>query len=92
MRSHVAVVCNAMLLFAALLARCLEVLIQYLPRIRLHFAAYLADNKASMLRHVDNLQEEYRQHVQLVHRKIGELAAAMIDDAVSQVRWQLIAR
>ena len=38
-----------------------------------------------MLRHLDNVIEDYRQHVNIVKEKLRGLATSMIDSCVSQV-------
>lgn len=73
------------IVFIALLQRSLELIIYYLPLIKQQFSVYLIESKSAMLRHLDSVADEYRQHVRVVKEKLVELASGMIESCVSQV-------
>ncbi|KAF6027023.1 VPS54 [Bugula neritina] len=71
----------------ALLQRSLEMIIHYLPLIRQQFIVYLAESKAVLLRHLDSVVDEYKQHARVVRDKLREIAAGMIHSCVNQ--WEI---
>ncbi|KAK8774576.1 hypothetical protein V5799_010888 [Amblyomma americanum] len=70
----------------ALAARCLQLLLAFLPRVKAHFEQHLATRKDTA-RHFDVIAKEYAEHVTEIFAKLASIVSNVLDGQLAE--WEV---
>ncbi|XP_066495027.1 vacuolar protein sorting-associated protein 54 [Tiliqua scincoides] len=68
----------------ALSSRCLQLIVHYIPVIRVHFEARLQPKQFSMLRHFDHITKDYHDHIAEISAKLVAIMDSLFDKLLSK--------
>ncbi|XP_048392333.1 vacuolar protein sorting-associated protein 54 isoform X2 [Stegostoma tigrinum] len=68
----------------ALASRCLQLIVHYIPKIRLHFEARLQPKQYNMLRHFDHITKDYNDHISEILAKLVAIMDSLCDKTLSK--------
>ncbi|XP_006264976.1 vacuolar protein sorting-associated protein 54 [Alligator mississippiensis] len=68
----------------ALSSRCLQLIVHYIPTIRVHFEARLQHKQFSMLRHFDHITKDYHDHIAEISAKLVAIMDSLFDKLLSK--------
>lgn len=71
----------------ALAARCLQLLVAFLPRVKVHFEQHLVARKDTA-RHFDAIAKEYAEHVTEIFAKLASIVSNVLDGQLAEVSWE----
>uniref|UniRef100_UPI00398EDDDC vacuolar protein sorting-associated protein 54 isoform X2 n=1 Tax=Pristiophorus japonicus TaxID=55135 RepID=UPI00398EDDDC len=68
----------------ALASRCLQLIVHYIPIIRVHFEARLQPKQYNMLRHFDHITKDYNDHITEILAKLVAIMDGLCDKTLSK--------
>ncbi|XP_072121509.1 vacuolar protein sorting-associated protein 54 [Mobula birostris] len=68
----------------ALASRCLQLIVHYIPIIRVHFEARLQPKQYNMLRHLDHITKDYNDHIAEILAKLVAIMDGLCDKTLSK--------
>ncbi|XP_067900348.1 vacuolar protein sorting-associated protein 54 [Heterodontus francisci] len=68
----------------ALASRCLQLIVHYIPKIRVHFEARLQPKQYNMLRHFDHITKDYNDHISEILAKLVAIMDSLCDKTLSK--------
>ncbi|XP_069787802.1 vacuolar protein sorting-associated protein 54 isoform X2 [Narcine bancroftii] len=68
----------------ALASRCLQLIVHYIPIIRMHFEARLQPKQYNMLRHFDHITKDYNDHIAEILAKLVAIMDGLCDKTLSK--------
>ncbi|XP_038663644.1 vacuolar protein sorting-associated protein 54 isoform X1 [Scyliorhinus canicula] len=68
----------------ALASRCLQLIVHYIPKIRVHFEARLQPKQYNMLRHFDHITKDYNDHISEILAKLVAIMDNLCDKTLSK--------
>ncbi|XP_041033070.1 vacuolar protein sorting-associated protein 54 isoform X1 [Carcharodon carcharias] len=68
----------------ALASRCLQLIVHYIPKIRVHFEARLQPKQYNMLRHFDHITKDYNDHISEIVAKLVAIMDNLCDKTLSK--------
>ncbi|XP_078086559.1 vacuolar protein sorting-associated protein 54 isoform X1 [Mustelus asterias] len=68
----------------ALASRCLQLIVHYIPKIRVHFEARLQPKQYNMLRHFDHITKDYNDHISEILAKLVAIMDGLCDKTLSK--------
>ncbi|KAM9316066.1 vacuolar protein sorting-associated protein 54 [Gastrophryne carolinensis] len=68
----------------ALSSRCLQLIVHYIPVIRVHFEARLQPKQYSMLRQFDHITKDYNDHIAEISAKLVSIMDSLFDKLLSK--------
>lgn len=71
----------------ALAARCLQLLLALLPRVKAHFEQHLAATRRDTARHFDVIAKEYADHVAEIFAKLASIVSNVLDGQLAE--WEV---
>lgn len=71
----------------ALAARCLQLLLALLPRVKAHFEQHLAATRRDTARHFDTIAKEYADHVAEIFAKLASIVSNVLDGQLAE--WEV---
>lgn len=71
----------------ALAARCLQLLLAVLPRVKAHFEQHLAATRRDTTRHFDAIAKEYADHVAEIFAKLASIVSNVLDGQLAE--WEV---
>lgn len=71
----------------ALAARCLQLLLAFLPRVKAHFEQHLAATRRDTARHFDAIAKEYADHVAEIFAKLASIVSNVLDGQLAE--WEV---
>ncbi|GCB68050.1 hypothetical protein scyTo_0008166, partial [Scyliorhinus torazame] len=69
----------------ALASRCLQLIVHYIPKIRVHFEARLQPKQYNMLRHFDHITKDYNDHISEILAKLVAIMDNLCDKTLSKM-------
>ncbi|XP_078086561.1 vacuolar protein sorting-associated protein 54 isoform X3 [Mustelus asterias] len=73
----------------ALASRCLQLIVHYIPKIRVHFEARLQPKQYNMLRHFDHITKDYNDHISEILAKLVAIMDGLCDKTLSKRKRQV---
>ncbi|RXM29819.1 Vacuolar protein sorting-associated protein 54 [Acipenser ruthenus] len=68
----------------ALVSRCLQLIVHYIPIIRAHFEARLQPKQYSILRHFDHITKDYNDHIAEISAKLVAIMDSLFEKVLSK--------
>nr|XP_056712715.1 vacuolar protein sorting-associated protein 54 isoform X2 [Euleptes europaea] len=68
----------------ALSSRCLQLIVHYIPMIRVHFESRLQPKQFSMLRHFDHITKDYHDHIAEIAAKLVAIMDGLFDKLLAK--------
>ncbi|XP_051559403.1 vacuolar protein sorting-associated protein 54-like isoform X2 [Myxocyprinus asiaticus] len=68
----------------ALVSRCLQLVVHYIPVIRAHFETRLQPKQYSILRHFDHMTKDYNDHIAEISAKLVAIMDSMFEKVLSK--------
>lgn len=68
----------------ALVSRCLQLVVQYIPIIRAHFESKLQPKQFSVLRHFDHITKDYNDHIAEISAKLVAIMDSLFEKVLSK--------
>ncbi|XP_062586622.1 vacuolar protein sorting-associated protein 54-like isoform X2 [Saccostrea cucullata] len=71
----------------ALASRCLQLVVYFIPKVRVHFEGRLASKNKTMLKHLDQIQKDYCDHINEITNKLVTVMEGVIAQQLS--KWEV---
>ncbi|KAJ8246182.1 hypothetical protein GJAV_G00264610 [Gymnothorax javanicus] len=68
----------------ALVSRCLQLVLHYIPVIRVHFESKLQPKQYSVLRHFDHITKDYNDHIAEISAKLVAIMDSLFEKVLSK--------
>ncbi|KAK3092497.1 hypothetical protein FSP39_003642 [Pinctada imbricata] len=71
----------------ALASRCLQLVVHYMPKVRTHFEDRLIAKNKTMLKHFDQVQKDYSDHINEISNKLVTVMEGVVSSQL--VKWEV---